>query len=403
MSASASRSQSVRNIGLLSAVQALGGSNSSIVMTVAALAAVSFAPDPAMATLPVTTSILGLALTTQIATKLIYRLGRSRGLMLGAALAIPAALLAALGIVLANFIVFALGTFLIGATGAFVQQIRFAAADSVAPDLKSRAISWVLFGGVAAGFFGPQLSSITRNWIPGSEYAASFLVIVVLALLSVAVLSQTRLAPTVVANGNTGTGRPLRVLLRQPEIFLPMIGASVTYALMTLLMVAAPLAMVRFCGHSPEEASGAIQWHVVAMFAPSFVTGAIIRRIGAHLVTAIGLVLIIICAVIALNGISVGHFTLTLILLGLGWNFGFIGSTTMLTAAYRPEEAGRVQAINEQVVFGSSAVASIGSGLLLQFIGWQAINTLAIPVAAIAIALLAWGDLRRRGAPEMAA
>lgn len=393
-----SRGQSIRNIGLLSAVQALGGSNSSIVMSVAALAAVSFAPHPTMATLPVTSTILGLALTTSTATRLIYRLGRTRGLMLGAGLAIPAAFLASLGVVLANFYVFTLGTFFIGATGAFIQQIRFAAADSVAPDLKSRAISWVLFGGVAAGFFGPQLSSITRNWIPGSEYAASFLVIAVLAVLSIAVLSQTRLAPTIVANTDGPNGRPIRVLLRQPEIILPMLGASITYALMTLIMVAAPLAMVRFCGHSPEEASGAIQWHVIAMFAPSFVTGAIIRRIGAQLVTAIGLVLIIICAVIALNGISVGHFTLTLILLGLGWNFGFIGSTSMLTEAYRPEEAGRVQAINEQVVFGCSAIASIGSGLLLQMIGWQSINILAIPLAAVTIILLAWSNFRRPAA-----
>jgi predicted MFS family arabinose efflux permease len=390
-----SRGQSVRNIGLLSAVQALGGSNSSIVMTVGALAAVSFSPDPAMATLPVTAMIIGLALATTTATRLIYRLGRTRGLMLGSALAIPAALLAALGVILANFYIYSLGTFLVGASGAFVQQVRFAAADSVAPDLKSRAISWVLFGGVAAGFFGPQLSAITRNWIPGSEYAASFLVIVVLSALSVAVLSQTRLAPTVAADGQAGQGRPLRELLRQPEIFLPMLGASVTYALMTLIMVAAPLAMVHFCGHSPDAASGAIQWHVVAMFAPSFVTGAIIRRIGAHLVTAIGLLLIILCAIIALNGITVGHFTVTLILLGLGWNFGFIGSTAMLTSAYRPEEAGRVQAINEQVVFGSTAIASIGSGQLLQLIGWQSINILAIPLAAVTIVLLAWGSFRR--------
>ncbi|KFC71071.1 Major facilitator superfamily MFS_1 [Devosia sp. LC5] len=370
------------------------GSSSTIIMTVAALAAINFAPDPSLATVPVTTMVIGLAVTTSVATRLIYRLGRSRGLILGTFIAIPAALLASLGVILANFYLFSLGTFLTGASGAFAQQIRFAAADSVAPDLKSRAISWVLFGGIAAGFFGPQASSITRNWIPGSQYAASFLVIVVLAVASIAILSQTRLAPTAVANA-AGGGRPLSVLLRQPEIFLPMLGASVTYSLMTLLMVAAPLAMVYICGHSPDAASSAIQWHVVAMFAPSFVTGTIIRYLGSYLVTAIGLVLIIICAAIALSGISVAHFHLTLILLGLGWNFGFIGSTTMLATAYRPEEAARVQAVNEQIVFGVTAIASIGSGLLLQLVGWQAINILAIPLAAVTIALLAWGSLRR--------
>ena len=390
-----SRSLSIRNIGLLSAVQALGGSSSSIIMSVAALAAVNFAPDRSAATLPVTAMIVGLALTTSTATMIIYRLGRTRGLMLGAAIGIPASLVASLAVILGQFYLFAAGLFLVGVSGAFMQQVRFAAADSVGPDLKSQAISWVMFGGVAAGFFGPQLSALTRTWIPGAEYAASFMVIGVLSVISVLVLSGTRLAPVVASGGATGTGRPLSELLRLPEIVLPMLGASLSYALMTLIMVAAPLAMVHLCGHSPNEAAGAIQWHVVAMFAPSFVTGAIIKRIGASLVTAIGLLLIIACAVIALNGITVAHFTATLVLLGLGWNFGFIGSTAMLAASYRPQEAGRVQAVNEQVVFGASAIASLSSGILLQWVGWEAINILAIPVATLAILLLGLGTFRQ--------
>lgn len=390
-----SRSLSIRNIGLLSAVQALGGSNSSIIMSVAALAAINLAPDPSAATLPVTAMIVGLALATSSATLIIYRLGRTRGLMLGASIGIPASLLATMAVIMGNFYLFAAGLFLVGVSGAFMQQVRFAAADSVAPDFKSQAISWVMFGGVAAGFFGPQLSALTRTWIDGAEYAASFLVIAVLSAVSVLVLSATRLAPTHVPGATGDKGRPLSVLLRQPEIVLPMLGAALSYALMTLIMVAAPLAMVHLCGHSPNEAAGAIQWHVVAMFAPSFVTGAIIKRIGAGLVTAIGLLLIIACAAIALNGITVAHFTAALILLGLGWNFGFIGSTTMLATSYRPQEAGRVQAVNEQVVFGSSAIASLSSGFLLQFVGWEAINILAIPVATLTILLLGFGALRQ--------
>src|SRR5690606_29321692 len=241
-----------------------------------------------------------------------------------------------------NFYLFAAALFLVGVTGAFMQQVRFAAADSVMPDMKGQAISWVMFGGVAAGFLGPQLSALTRTWIPGSEYAASFFVIAVIALLSVFVLSQTRLAPTKVPGASAAKGRPLGVLLRQWEVVTPMIGASLTYALMTLVMVAAPLAMVHVCGHSPSEAAGAIQWHVISMFGPSFVTGAIIKRLGPHLVTALGLLLIIAAAGVALTGITVAHFTATLILLGIGWNFGFIGSTTMLPTSYRPEDAGRV-------------------------------------------------------------
>ena len=391
-----SRRQSIRNIGLLSAVQALGGSNSSIVMSVAALAAINFAPDSSAATLPTTAMIVGLALATSVATMIIYRLGRTRGLMLGAAIGIPAALTATLAVVLGHFYLFAAGLFLVGVSGAFMQQVRFAAADSVSPDLKSQAISWVLFGGVAAGFLGPQLSATARTWIPGAEYAASFLVIAALSAMSVLVLSRTRLAPTVVPGVDPGKARPLSQLLRRAEIVTPMIAAALSYALMTLIMVAAPLAMVHLCGHSPTEAAGAIQWHVVAMFAPSFVTGAIIKRLGAPLVTAIGLLLIIAAAIVALNDISVVHFTAALILLGVGWNFGFIGSTSMLATSYRPEEAAKVQAINEQVVFGSSAVASLGSGFLLQSLGWEAINIIAIPIATLAILLLGLGVFRQR-------
>ena len=392
---SEARSRSIRNIGLLSAVQALGGSSSSIVMSVAALAAVNFAPDRSAATLPVTAMIVGLALATSSATMIIYRLGRTRGLMLGASIAIPASIIASLAVIFGQFYLFAAGLFLVGVSGAFMQQLRFAAADSVAPDYKSQAISCVMFGGVAAGFFGPQLSALTRTWVPGAEYAAGFMIIGVLSLVSVLVLSATRLAPVVAPRKATEPGRPLSELLRLPEIVLPMMGASLTYALMTLIMVAAPIAMVHLCGHSPTEAAGAIQWHVVAMFAPSFVTGAIIRRLGASLVTAMGLLLILACAVIALNGVTVAHFTATLVLLGVGWNFGFIGATSMLASSYRPQEAGRVQAINEQVVFGASAIASLSSGVLLQWLGWEAINLLAIPVASLAILLLGLGAWRK--------
>lgn len=394
--------RSLRNIVLLSAVQALGSSNQSIVMTVAALTAISMAPDPALVTLPVTAMIVGLALSTSTATMLIYRLGRTRGFMLGGALGIPAALLALIAVVIGNFYLFCAALFLVGSAAAAFQQIRFAAADSVPAELKSRAISWVMAGGVVAGFLGPQLGGLSRGWFPGADYAASYLMIGVLSVLSILILSQTRLAPVVRPQKGADAGRSLGQLLRTPSVFVPMVTAAVSYALMTLVMVAAPVAMVHVCGHPPEAAASAIQWHVVAMFAPSFVTGSIIKHLGAPLVTAIGLALIIAAAGTALMGTDIIHFDIALILLGLGWNFGFIGSTTLLTAAYRPEEAARVQAVNEQVVFGTMAVASIGSGVLLKAIGWQAINTAAIPVAGLGILLLALLAFRGRGAQPAA-
>lgn len=385
----------LRNIGLLSASQAIVGSNQAILMSVAALTAAEMVADKSIATLPVTGMIIGTALATAPSAWLIHRWGRRPSFMMGAALVIPAALLAAYAAFTGQFWLFVAALAVVGTTQAVAQQYRFAAADSVPPDWKPRAISWVLAGGVVAGFVGPQISAWTKDLVEGRAFAATYLVMAGLALLAVLVLGLTRLAPTVHQERGSYTGRPTLELLRTPSIFVPMIAASASYALMTLVMVAAPLAMVYVCGHTTEEAAFAIQWHIVAMFAPSFFTASIIKRLGAPLTASIGLLAILAAAIINLNGTSTLHFDISLILLGVGWNFGFIASTAMLSAAYRPEEAARVQAINEQVVFGSMAIASIASGALLDWIGWQAINVLAIPVATGAILALFLVQTRR--------
>lgn len=393
----------LRNIALLSASQALAGAGQAILISVAALTAASMAPDQSLATLPVTLMIIGTALATGPAAWLIHSWGRKQGFVFGAAVSVPAALVASLAAWLGNFWLFCAALAVFGSSAAFAQQYRFAAADSVPNELKSRAISWVLFGGVAAGFIGPPLAAISKDWIPGATFAATYLVMAGLAVLAIGVLLLTRLAPTVKDPQKRKAGRPFAELVRSADVLIPMVGAATSYALMVLVMVAAPLAMVYVCGHTAGEAAFAIQWHIVAMFAPSFVTGTIIKRIGAHLTAAIGLLLIIGAAAVNLMGISVLHFSVALVLLGVGWNFGFIASTAMLATAYRPEEAARVQGLNEQVVFGSMAVASIASGLLLELIGWQSINVLAIPVAAAAILLIGWGSMSGRRKPAPAA
>jgi predicted MFS family arabinose efflux permease len=384
----------VRNIGLLAVAQAILGSNQAIIMSIGALTAATMVADKGFATIPVTLMIIGTALATGPAALLIHSLGRREGLMLGAALAIPGGLIAALAAWLGQFWLFCAALAVLGIPAAFGNQYRFAAADSVPTALKSKAISWVLFGGVIAGFLGPQIAASTRNWLPGHEFAATYVIMSLLALVAIAVISRTRLAPTVKKAEDRKGGRPMSVLLRDSSIWVPMLVAAISYSLMVLVMVAAPLAMVYVCGHTTEQAAFAIQWHIVAMFAPSFVTGWIISRIGAQLVSAIGLLLILAAAATNLHGTSVLHFDISLILLGVGWNFGFIAATAMLSTAYRPEEAAKVQAANEQVVFGVMAVASIGSGLLLQLVGWEAINLLAIPVATLAILALAFVALR---------
>lgn len=387
-----------RNISLLALMQAIVGSNQAIIMAVGALTAASLAPDKSMATLPTTFMILGLALMAAPATKIIYALGRRNGFMLGASIGIIAGFIAGLAVYLGSFWLFAIALAVVGASAAFGQQIRFAIADSVPENIQAKAISWVLLGGVAAGFLGPRLSYITKDWVGDVEFTGSFLIIAVLSALGVLILSQTKLAPVRVKREEDPVGRTARELIRVPEIFIPLATGMATYALMTFVMVAAPLAMVHVCGHSPEAATTTIQWHIISMFLPSLFTGSIISRIGSHAVVGIGMLLMLGCALINLNGTSTLHFDIALILLGVGWNFGFIGSTTMLAKAYRPEEASTAQALNEPLVFGTMAIASISSGFLLENIGWESINVMVLPVATAALALLAWGDLRQRKA-----
>lgn len=391
----ATPSGSMRNVFLLALSQAIVGSQQALVMSIAALIGVTLAPDPSLATVPVTSMIMGLALFAGPAAFLSHRMGRKRAFIMGACISIAGGLLAATGIFLDNFYVFCLALAMLGAGAAVGQQYRFAAADSVPADAKGKAISWVLAGGVLAGFIGPSLANFGRLIIPGAEYVGSFIGMMGLTAIGIAILAQTRLPKPHVVDKSKAT-RPFSEIIRAPEVFVPIITGMASYGLMTFVMVAAPLAMVIVCGHPKEAAASAIQWHIISMFAPSFFTGSIIAKIGARATIAIGLVLIMACAMISLNGISVWHFDAALILLGLGWNFGFIGSTALLTQGYRPEDAPRVQAANEQIVFGVMAIASVSSGVLLQTIGWQSINILAIPVATAAIATLAWGDWHAR-------
>lgn len=392
----------VRNIALLAAAQATMGSNQAILMSIAALTAAGMVTDKAFATVPVTLMIIGTALATGPAAWLIHSWGRRNGLAFGAAIAIPGALLAAFAAWMGWFWLFCVALMALGLPAAFANQYRFSAADSVPPALKSSAISWVLLGGVAAGFVGPQISAYTKDLVPGHEFTATYLFMALLAVVAIVALWMTRLAPTVRNAAERKAGRSLAALLADRAIWVPMLAASAAYSLMVLVMVAAPLAMVYVCGHTSEEAAFAIQWHIVAMFAPSFITGAVIQRLGAPITAAIGLLLIIGAAAVGLNGITTLHFDIGLILLGVGWNFGFIASTAMLAVAYKPEEAARVQGLNEQVVFGVMAVASIASGVLLQVVGWQAINLIAIVVATIAIVALAWGSLTPNRSAEPA-
>ncbi|TCR60662.1 MFS transporter [Bosea sp. BK604] len=385
-----------RNALVLACAQALGGASPAIVISLGGIVGSQLVADKTFATVPVSLMQLGLATGVIPAAMLMRRFGRRSGYLIGALIGAVAASIAAAGAGGRMFWLFCLGTFMCGLYGSFVQSYRFAAADTASEAFKPRAISWVMFGGLAAGIIGPQSVFWTRDLTPAAPFAASFLAQGCLALLAIAVVSRLR-PPPVTAVKQAG-GRPLGEIMRQPKFIASVTAALVAYGLMSFVMTAAPLAMVG-CGHSIGEAALGIQWHVLAMFGPSFFTGKLIARFGKEKVTAAGLCLTALAAIVGLHGLSVAHFWLALILLGLGWNFGFIGATALVTDCYRPEERVKVQAANDFLVFGSVAIASFSAGGLLNAGGWDSVNWLVFPPVAIALVLVAWQGLQKRAAP----
>jgi MFS family permease len=384
-----------RNIMVLTAAQALGAASPPIVVSLGGLVGQSLSSDPTLATLPVSLFNLGLALGTLPAAAVMRRFGRRNGYLLGTTFGMVAGLVAALGIAAASFIVFCLGTFTAGFYAAYVQSYRFAATDSTPAALRAKAISWVMVGGLIAAVIGPQLVIWTRSSIPGMPFAGSFLSQAALALLAMPVLLLLR-APRTGGTGPASTdgGRSLGEILRMPRFILSVAAGVVSYGLMTFVMTAAPMAMVGH-GHSVDHAALGIQWHVLAMFAPSFVTGYLITWFGKERVTTAGLLLTAASAAVALSGLGLVHFWGSLILLGIGWNFGFIGATAMVADCHTAAERGKAQGANDFMVFGVVAAASFFSGSLLHASGWQTINWLIFPSVALILVPLIWRAARR--------
>jgi MFS family permease len=354
------------------------------------------ATDPALATLPVSIYNLGLALGTVPAAWIMRQYGRRSGYLLGAMIGVFSGLVAAGAISFGAFIFFCLGTFLAGLYASYVQSYRFAAADGRERADGGRAISWVMVGGLIAAIIGPQLVIATRDAVPGVPFAGSFLSQAALALIAFFVLTRLRgrqPAATAQTSSDDG-GRTVLQLLASPKYMLGVAAGVVSYGLMSFVMTAAPLAMVG-CGHSIDHAAWGIQWHGLAMFAPSLVTGKLIARFGKEKVTAAGLIIIGISGAVALTGLDLRHFFISLILLGIGWNFGFIGATAMVAAAHTEAERGRAQGLNDFAVFGTVAALSFFSGALMQASGWHLINLMMFPFIAIVLAPLVWQAARR--------
>ncbi|MEP0233285.1 MFS transporter [Roseibium sp.] len=379
-----------RNALLLAMAQAVGAASASIVIITGSLIGYMLLEEnKSLATVPVSVMVLGTALGTLPAGMIMRRFGRRAGFMGACLMACVAGLLAAFAIFIEDFLLFSLGAGLTGFANAFAQQYRFAAADTASEAFKPKAISWVMAGGVLAGIVGPQTVIWTKDAFDPILFAGTYVAQSGLALISLVLVSFLKIPKPVHVKGTPRGGRPLGQIMAQPRFIVSAACGVTSYALMSLVMTATPLAMIA-CGLSETDAALGIQWHVLAMFGPSFFTGSLIARFGKERIVAIGLAMLAACAIVALMGIELAHFWSALILLGLGWNFGFIGATAMLTDTYQPEERNMVQATNDFLVFGFVAFASFSSGQLLDVFGWSTVNWLVFPFVLLCLVLLGW-------------
>lgn len=383
-----------KNVGVLAICQGLLLTNNSILITVNALAGYALAADKALATVPVTAYFVGSALTTLPLSYMMKRYGRRAGFMLGAVCAVVGSLICAGAIYRQSFWLLCLGVLVLGAYFAAGQYYRFAAADVSPPDFKSTAISLVLAGGIIGGFLGPETSKLTKEIIEGHTFAGPYFSLIAFAVLSMLVLRWLDIPPLTEAE-RKDAGRSLGKIACQPAFVVAVLSSMVAYGVMNLLMTATPLAMVA-CDHPFGDAAFVIQWHILAMFAPSFVTGRLIKRFGNLTIMITGVALNIACVAIALSGVDVLHFWLALVTLGVGWNFMFIGATALLTETHTPAERAKVQGINDAAIFTTLVLSSMGSGALFTFQGWQTMNLAAVPFLLLAGAGLIWLTVQRR-------
>lgn len=385
-----------KNVGILAMCQGLFMSGMSMQIILSGLVGASLAEDKALATLPISAVVIASTLATIPASLLMKRIGRRAGFIWGALIGLAGASIASYALIISSFWLFCFGMFIFGMNAGFSQYFRFAAADTAADHFKSRAISWVISGGIVAALLGPELAKRTHDLFSGTPFLGAYAAIAGLTI-GVMVLLAFLDIPLPDEAERLQSGRPLAVIARQPALIVAILVGMIGYGVMSLLMTATPLAMVGN-GFVIGDATFVIQWHMVAMFAPAFFTGGLIQRIGVVRVMLAGTVMLGAAVGFALSGTEIFHFWLALFALGLGWNFTYVGASTLLTETYATAERGKVQALNDFMVFGTVALASLTSGSILYYLDWDAVNLAAIGPIAVAATAALWLRLKRRAA-----
>ena len=385
---------------LLAICQALFMTNNVTFIAINGLVGLSLAPLGWMATLPVTGYVVGAALSAMPVARLQARVGRKKSFQVGLLVAMVSAGLCAVAVSIGSFWLLVASTLFAGFYSANGALYRFAGAELVQPAFKERALSWVLAGGVAGAFIGPNLASATRGWLV-VPFAGAYLALVGIALVSLGVMSCIRFPAHLPPLPGAAKGRPASELARQPGFVVAIIAAALGYGVMNLLMAATPIAMQQ-CRHPFESAALVLEWHVLGMFVPSFFTGHLIKRFGILPVMTTGALLNLACVAVALSGVNLMQFLVALFALGVGWNFLYTGGSMLLTQNYRPEEKNRAQGMMDTCVFWTMALSSFSSGALITTQGWTWLNVGSLLPIALVLSALLWLGLQRRRAPEAA-
>lgn len=385
-----------RNVFVLSGCQATLQVTGATMISVTGLAGYALAADKSLATIPLTCYVVGSALTTIPASLLMRRIGRRAGFQSGTAMGVLGSAVCSYAIVAASFWLLCLGMFLMGSYTAFGKYYRFAAADAAQPSFRAKAISLTLAGGLVGGVIGPELAKYTRTSAVDYTYLGSYVSLGIVCLLAVLILTRLDI-PKLTERELKESGRPLGQIMRQPVFIVAAMSAMLSYGIMNLMMTSTPLAMHAH-EHHFNDAAFVLQWHMIGMYAPSFFTGSLISRFGVLNIIVVGIVLMFACVLSALSGTMIINFWLAMFLLGVGWNFMYVGGSALLTECHSPAERAKTQAANDFMVFATMAISSMSSGLLLNKSGWSAVNYGTIPFLLLATAATFWLMWQRRAA-----